>query len=491
MNNTILNEKQVKDVNKLLLIVLIVTSFFAVAGLASQLSDSGMAPARSIVPIVCVIVNLVIAIVVKKVGGPYTLYRYTAIGFTIVYASMLLLSLNGQTFPYILPVMIVIMLYLDKKTTYAMGIVFVLLIVIRSVISMTTMNPQDVIEIVMISIIISILSTVSLCMGNNLLNRFIKENMSDIEAAAQQRALVTEHILKVTEETAENFEKLRDGLGSVEESSRLVCDAIDRIGRGNEENVNAAMLQTDMTGKIRSLLDETGGITSDAVEVSEQMSEMLTKSLKDMESLVSQAIRTTEVGTHMQEAAERQQKASDEAMNITDIIFSISGQTNLLALNASIEAARAGEAGKGFAVVASEISHLAEQTKESTERITKILKELTDNAGEVSDKATQTVEMAGAQRDLVELVKGVLGESRECSEKLGEKLLSIHSDMAKIQASNDEMVGSTKKLLDTSEEFTDSTRETIEISRSNMEKIEESMDIMTVIADKMQELNQS
>lgn len=243
-----------------------------------------------------------------------------------------------------------------------------------------------------------------------------------------------------------------------------------------------------MTGEIQSFLNETDEITAEAVEVSGQMTDMLSRSLNDMESLVVQSIETTEVGNQMKSAAERQQKASDEAKNITEMIFSISEETNLLALNASIEAARAGEAGRGFAVVASEISHLADQTQKSTEQIANILKELAENAGEVSEKAVSTVEMANAQKDLVEQVKGVINESREYSVKLGDTLKTVSGDMARIKDSNDEVVNSTTRLLATSEEFTASTQETIRISRNNMDKIEEAIDIMTNISGKLQEL---
>ncbi len=488
MKETILETEQVRQINKLLLVVLIITSFFGVAGVLSQLTSADMAPYKSVVPAVLGVINLIISIVVYKVSEPEFFHKYVAVGYLVVYAAMLLLSMNGTTFPYLIPIMIMTILYLDRTASLGLGIAFIVLNVIRVIINVTTMVLDDVIEISMISIIISILTMLATVLGTRLLIRFIGENMANVEEAAKERARVSENILNVTDQVTADFKTLKSGLDEVGETSRLVCDSIDQIGQGNEENLSAVELQTNMTGEIQSLLNETDEITAEAVEVSGQMTDMLGRSLNDMESLVVQSIETTEVGNQMKSAAERQQKASDEAKNITEMIFSISEETNLLALNASIEAARAGEAGRGFAVVASEISHLADQTQKSTEQIANILKELAENAGEVSEKAVSTVEMANAQKDLVEQVKGVINESREYSVKLGDTLKTVSGDMARIKDSNDEVVNSTTRLLATSEEFTASTQETIRISRNNMDKIEEAIDIMTNISGKLQEL---
>ena len=488
MKETILETEQVRQINKLLLVVLIITSFFGVAGVLSQLTSADMAPYKSVVPAVLGVINLIISIVVYKVSEPEFFHKYVAVGYLVVYAAMLLLSMNGTTFPYLIPIMIMTILYLDRTASLGLGIAFIVLNVIRVLINVTTMVLDDVIEISMISIIISILTMLATVLGTRLLIRFIGEKMANVEEAAKERARVSENILNVTDQVTADFKTLKSGLDEVGETSRLVCDSIDQIGQGNEENLSAVELQTNMTGEIQSLLNETDEITAEAVEVSGQMTDMLGRSLNDMESLVVQSIETTEVGNQMKSAAERQQKASDEAKNITEMIFSISEETNLLALNASIEAARAGEAGRGFAVVASEISHLADQTQKSTEQIANILKELAENAGEVSEKAVSTVEMANAQKDLVEQVKGVINESREYSVKLGDTLKTVSGDMARIKDSNDEVVNSTTRLLATSEEFTASTQETIRISRNNMDKIEEAIDIMTNISGKLQEL---
>ncbi len=482
---------QVKRVNKLLLAVIIVTSIFASLGLVAQLTNAvDMNPLLSIVPLVLIALNLVVSIVVTLILPPDFLRVYVAIAFTIVFAVMMFTSVSGSLYPYLIPVMIVMVMYLDRKITIGLGVVYIILNIIKAITNFSTlMYPDLAIEIAMIEIIISILVMVSTILGSKLLTNFMKENISEIEKAAEERSRTSEHILSVTEEVGGHVEVLKSSLDELNESSAQVCTAMEQIGQGNEENVNAVELQTQMTSDIQKLVEETEKMTLEAVDAAEDMMNILNKSLEDMESLVVKAAENTEVGNQMMEAAEKQQNSSERAMNITDIILSISSQTNLLSLNASIEAARAGEAGRGFAVVANEISNLAAQTKDSTEQITSILHELMDNASDVSDKAGKTVKTANVQTELVEVTKTQLNETKKRSEELSSKLEKIKEDMKSVKESNNRVVDGTSMLMATSEEFTASTEEMINISHRNMEKIESSLEIMNSITERMAELS--
>jgi methyl-accepting chemotaxis protein len=75
-----------------------------------------------------------------------------------------------------------------------------------------------------------------------------------------------------------------------------------------------------------------------------------------------------------------------EVNNLTENIKRISKQTNILSINASIEASRAGEAGQGFAVVANEVKKLANETKETSYKISDKVQNLSNNINMVLKK---------------------------------------------------------------------------------------------------------
>ena len=113
----------------------------------------------------------------------------------------------------------------------------------------------------------------------------------------------------------------------------------------------------------------------------------------------------------MQEQTNITNESAQAIQAATDIIAGIANQTNLLSLNASIEAARAGEMGRGFAVVAEEIRGLADQSRESADKIRSIVENLISNSNQS-----------------VQIMNGVVGEIHQQNEKLGTTLNVQHPE---------------------------------------------------------------
>lgn len=76
-------------------------------------------------------------------------------------------------------------------------------------------------------------------------------------------------------------------------------------------------------------------------------------------------------------ASVEESRSVEQINELTGEILDITNQTNLLALNASIEAARAGEAGRGFAVVADEIRVLADNSRDTANKIQNVNSQVT------------------------------------------------------------------------------------------------------------------
>jgi methyl-accepting chemotaxis protein len=98
------------------------------------------------------------------------------------------------------------------------------------------------------------------------------------------------------------------------------------------------------------------------------------------------------------------QEKSHRIEGFTQAISEISARTNLLALNAAIEAARAGEHGRGFAVVAGEVRQLAHRTKEASDEISLMIREINEQAEKAADGMTALADVVTEAAGNVETV---------------------------------------------------------------------------------------
>jgi methyl-accepting chemotaxis protein len=91
------------------------------------------------------------------------------------------------------------------------------------------------------------------------------------------------------------------------------------------------------------------------------------------------------------------EKLINEGSEAIKLIENIAKQSNLLGLNAAIESSRAGEYGKGFSVVAGEMRKLAQNSAESSKRISDALNQMSHSMKVIIDTINELGEISTNQ----------------------------------------------------------------------------------------------
>ena len=468
-----MREKHLVRTNKLILLTHCITTFFSVVGLVSQLQLSDLPPVNSIVPLALSIVMLLGSIVVFIKKSESIFYaRFVGVGFSVVYLSMMLLAASGSVFPYMIPFLVCLVLSMDPTAVRVTSVFFAVTNLIRAVMTMAgAADPNDVIESVMIEVIITVLICVASNQGVKLLIRFFEESTGEILAAADKNQAMTRKIMEVVSAVEGNAEAMAQDLEDISETTQAVSDSMDNITNGVTGTSEAILEQNKQTQEIQEILDNTQNRTAAIVKLTDEAKEALDSGTRALEELFDHVNEAIKISSSMQTASIQLQEKSNEVRGITGIILGISSQTNLLALNASIEAARAGEAGRGFAVVADEIRNLAEQTRQETEHITRIIDALSENARTVTDQVTVSAEMSNKENMVAQEASVRLDEITEKINALTEHMHEVDGMMKSLLTSNNVIVDSVTTLSATSQEISASTQEVCSTSEKNVQLV--------------------
>jgi len=485
-----MNEKQYLRTNKVLFTALTITTFFIFMGVMSQLQFANISPLRSIIPMITTLIVYagdVILFLTKKTTK--LLMLYAAISYSIVYAIILLSSVSNTTYPYMIPILVIFIFYLDKKIVTYCSAFFIAINLIKIVITISSAaSIMDVLEFVMIEAIISILfGTVSI-LGVYLISQMFKEYSEKVELSANKSKDMAIEVVSSAKKVLYDVTEIKESLGNIARTTDTICNSMKEISSGSASSTATIEQQTVMTSSIKDVIDDTYEKTEKIVEITAESSKIIADGVSAMYQLTNHAETAIFAGENMKVASLEMRSKSEEVRSITSIILGISSQTNLLALNASIEAARAGEAGKGFAVVADEIRTLSEQTKQATNKISKILDELSINTNSVSEKVDETVQISQKQKDLIEQTRDKFIDIRNKMDFLENNIKEVSLKMTNIIESNNKIVNGAFTLSAVSEEISASTSEVYGISEENVKAVNGFVAVIDEIADTVAKL---
>ncbi|EHI97504.1 methyl-accepting chemotaxis sensory transducer [Clostridium sp. DL-VIII] len=290
------------------------------------------------------------------------------------------------------------------------------------------------------------------------IRNLIEETRSVSEIVVREAKDLKE-ISRQTSEIAEGVSKAMEGIaeGTVEQSNEL--DAT--LG-----------IMENLASSINNIISNVSNVTI----ISNETKKVGDESLNIVKGLEVKTKNSNEVMGEITSNIEVLTESIKEIEKVIEMIQGISEETNLLSLNASIEAARAGESGKGFAVVAEEVKKLAEESRKSTESISKVIKDVYSKASTTKNLIDTSREVFKEQSEAVTFANNSFINIINSTEKITGEIGNIESLMNKINHQKDKTLESTNSIKYITENSSANTEEVLaatEEQTASAENLEE------------------
>ena len=466
-----MNEEQYSRANKRVLLAIVVVFGYIAATLMLALGVSQGGHAAKIVMEAVTAAAVIVISVVAYLGKRTTRTCAVIMTLSMMIGYFVIVQLNTTvgTWTYGLPLLIVAMVYLDKKivmVTNGIALVSIVVHLVRCFLGDGSDLQNNV-----IGLFVLLLTAYACNSAEHLLECFFKENLAEIQNASDIQKDSNKKMIIVAENISKHFGEAMDMLDGLQESINVSHSSIQEIADSTESTAEAIQKQAVMCSNIQGNTDAAEAGIHQMIEAAHETDATVKSGAQVVLELKEQAQNVEEASNITVQVIQSLTSKVEDVQSFVGSIIEISNQTNLLALNASIEAARAGEAGKGFAVVADEIRQLSEQTKNASANITEIIDKLNDDTKRANESIENSVASVEKQNELIENTREKFGNVGETVERLMEDIHTAEENIQKILDATNVISDNITHLSATGEEVAASSTEGLRMADSTVDNM--------------------
>ena len=259
----------------------------------------------------------------------------------------------------------------------------------------------------------------------------LENNIGDVNKKMLNLTTTAENATRSIEDGSKGVQQIAQNAGKVSSNAEKASQGVEQIAKAMQD-MSAAVEE------ITSSMESVSNLSKQTNDLSHAGAALATKAEKSMGEISTSSAKVYEIVSDVE-------KQMGEISKIVLLIRELANQTNLLALNAAIEAARAGDAGRGFAVVATEVKSLAQESRNSAERIEEMITNL--------KKSTQNASIAMSD------AQGIVEQGSQMVTETLQSFNKIADAVEKVAASATEVAAATEEQAATTEEITASVSE--------------------------------